>query len=82
MARRAMEGLSDEEIAALRDRRRMTVLLETEGTAWDAANAALFFASEDSRWITGQDLAVDGGFMLAGNPADPAYERGKPQLLK
>lgn len=31
------------------------------GTADDIANAALFFASEQSGWISGQVLSVDGG---------------------
>ncbi len=31
----------------------------------DIANAALFLASDESRYITGQALAVDGGFTLA-----------------
>ncbi len=45
----------------LRERRRQVGLLGTEGTAWDAAYAALFFASEESRWITGVVLPVDAG---------------------
>ncbi len=31
------------------------------GDAWDVANAALFLASNESRYITGQQLIVDGG---------------------
>jgi NAD(P)-dependent dehydrogenase (short-subunit alcohol dehydrogenase family) len=31
------------------------------GTAEDIANAALFLASEQAGWITGQVLSVDGG---------------------
>lgn len=31
----------------------------------DIANAVLFLASEEARYITGQALAVDGGFVLA-----------------
>jgi NAD(P)-dependent dehydrogenase (short-subunit alcohol dehydrogenase family) len=45
----------------LRDRRRRAGLLGTEGTGWDAAWAALFLASEESRWITGVVLPVDAG---------------------
>jgi NAD(P)-dependent dehydrogenase (short-subunit alcohol dehydrogenase family) len=45
----------------MRDRRRRAGLLGTEGTAWDAAWAALFLASEESRWITGVVLPVDAG---------------------
>jgi NAD(P)-dependent dehydrogenase (short-subunit alcohol dehydrogenase family) len=36
-------------------------VLGIEGTGWDAAWAALFFASDESRFITGQSLIVDGG---------------------
>jgi NAD(P)-dependent dehydrogenase (short-subunit alcohol dehydrogenase family) len=45
----------------LRDRRRRAGLLATEGTAWDAAWAALFLASDEARWITGVVLPVDAG---------------------
>ncbi|MGK9166672.1 SDR family oxidoreductase [Inquilinus limosus] len=31
------------------------------GTGWDVANAALFLASDDADFITGQSLVVDGG---------------------
>jgi 3-oxoacyl-[acyl-carrier protein] reductase len=34
------------------------------GQAQDIAAAALFLASEDSRYITGQVLAVDGGMVM------------------
>jgi NAD(P)-dependent dehydrogenase (short-subunit alcohol dehydrogenase family) len=33
----------------------------TQGTGWDIGYAALFFASDESSWITGQVLAADGG---------------------
>jgi len=48
------------------------------GDAWDAAYAALFLASDESRFITGQALAVDGGqSMVAVLP--PASDReGQP----
>ena len=45
----------------MRERRRRAGLLGTEGTAWDAAWAVLFLASEESRWITGVVLPVDAG---------------------
>jgi 3-oxoacyl-[acyl-carrier protein] reductase len=34
------------------------------GTADDIASAALFLASDDSRWITGEELLVGGGIRL------------------
>jgi NAD(P)-dependent dehydrogenase (short-subunit alcohol dehydrogenase family) len=30
------------------------------GTSWDVANAALFLASKEARYITGQSIVVDG----------------------
>ena len=39
------------------------------GEAEDIANAALFLASHEASWITGQTLVVDGGFS-AGHPID------------
>lgn len=36
-------------------------MLGTEGDGWDAAFAALFFASDESKFVTGQSLQVDGG---------------------
>jgi NAD(P)-dependent dehydrogenase (short-subunit alcohol dehydrogenase family) len=50
-----------------RDLRRRAAPLQTEGTAWDMANAALFLASDDARWITGVTLPVDAG-LLATTP--------------
>jgi NAD(P)-dependent dehydrogenase (short-subunit alcohol dehydrogenase family) len=34
------------------------------GTAWDTANAALFLASDESRFVTGVLLPVDGGMSV------------------
>jgi len=45
-----------------RERRRQAVPLQTEGTGWDVAHAAVYFASDESRWVTGAMLAIDGGF--------------------
>lgn len=47
--------------AQARERRRLSNLLSIEGSAWDAAWAALFLASDEARWITGTTLVVDAG---------------------
>ncbi len=53
-------GMSEE----LRERRRISSLLQVEGTGWDIGNAALFLVSEEARYITGVILPVDGGVTL------------------
>jgi NAD(P)-dependent dehydrogenase (short-subunit alcohol dehydrogenase family) len=40
--------------------------LGIEGNAWDIGWAAVFLASPESRWVTGQVIAVDGGTTLLG----------------
>ncbi|KAJ5626431.1 short chain dehydrogenase [Penicillium herquei] len=37
------------------------VPMKRMGDAWDVANATLFLAADESRYITGQELIVDGG---------------------
>lgn len=43
-------------------------LLGIEGTGWDVGWAAVFLASPEARWITGQLLCVDGGVTLLSPP--------------
>ena len=50
-----------------RDLRKRAGPLGTEGTAWDIAWAAVFLASDESRWISGVTLPVDAG-LLATTP--------------
>jgi len=49
---------------SIRARRREAGALGTEGTGWDVAWAAVFLASDESRWITGVALPVDAGFLV------------------
>jgi NAD(P)-dependent dehydrogenase (short-subunit alcohol dehydrogenase family) len=46
-----------------RERRRKAVPLQTEGTAWDVAYAAVYLASDEARWVTGVMLPIDGGLL-------------------
>jgi 3-oxoacyl-[acyl-carrier protein] reductase len=41
-----------------------SVPLRRLGSVTDVANAALFFASDEAGYITGQSLIVDGGQVL------------------
>ncbi len=54
-------GMTEE----IRDQRRRAAPLGTEGTAWDVAWAAVFLASDESRWVTGIVLPVDAGILAA-----------------
>jgi NAD(P)-dependent dehydrogenase (short-subunit alcohol dehydrogenase family) len=47
--------------ANLREARRKVGPLGVEGDAWDVAQAVLFVASDEARFINGVHLAVDGG---------------------
>ena len=60
--RRAQEtGRPRAEIRAERD---LLVPMGYMGQAWDVANAAVFLASDEARYITGVLLPVDGGLVL------------------
>jgi len=48
----------------MRERRRKASPLGTEGTGWDVGWAAVYLASDEARWVTGQTLVVDGGVTL------------------
>ena len=45
----------------LRERRKNASPLGTEGTGWDVGWAAVYLASDESRWVTGTVLTVDAG---------------------
>jgi NAD(P)-dependent dehydrogenase (short-subunit alcohol dehydrogenase family) len=44
-----------------RERRRRAAPLGTEGTGWDVAWGAVYLASDEARWVTGQVLVIDAG---------------------
>ncbi len=52
-------GRPRDDVAAERDAK--IPLLGKMGTAWDVAQAALFLASDEAKFITGVSLPVDGG---------------------
>jgi NAD(P)-dependent dehydrogenase (short-subunit alcohol dehydrogenase family) len=61
-------GMVDTPIVAdlgeeVREKRRLAVPLQTTGTGWDVGWAAVYLASEESRWVTGIELPIDGGQM-------------------
>ena len=62
----ASRGMTPE----LRQARRERTLLGTEGTGWDIGYGALYLASDESRWVTGITLPIDGG-ATAGAKSSP-----------
>lgn len=44
-----------------RERRRRANPLGVEGVGWDVAWGAVYLASDEARWVTGQTLVIDGG---------------------
>jgi NAD(P)-dependent dehydrogenase (short-subunit alcohol dehydrogenase family) len=47
-------------------REKTRIPLGRQGTAWEVARAALFLLSDESSYITGQTLVVDGGLAMGG----------------
>jgi NAD(P)-dependent dehydrogenase (short-subunit alcohol dehydrogenase family) len=63
---RLVRQLGANDAEALIARRHASVPVGQMGSGWDVAHAVLFLASEEARYITGAELAVDGGFTAAG----------------
>ena len=57
MAANLHSQLTDEQYKSINDKHLLGI-----GKPEDVANAALFLASDLSRWITGTTLFVDGGY--------------------
>jgi NAD(P)-dependent dehydrogenase (short-subunit alcohol dehydrogenase family) len=56
-------GINDEQLSALVERRAKLSPTGKQGSPWDVAKAALFLASDDSSYVNGLELIVDGGFV-------------------
>ncbi|RMX03575.1 SDR family oxidoreductase [Corticibacter populi] len=54
-------GLSPEQQRAMQDDIRKLVPIGRMGTPWELAKAAVFLASDESRFVVGTELLVDGG---------------------
>jgi 3(or 17)beta-hydroxysteroid dehydrogenase len=60
----AVLALDNGDVARNKEARRVFVPMGELGEARDIANAILFLASDESRYITGAELVVDGGFTV------------------
>lgn len=60
IATEGLDGMGEDYIATME----ASIPLKRLGTVTDIANAALFFASEEAGYITGQQIVVDGGQIL------------------
>lgn len=56
----------DGDTERMRKERARVVPMKRMGDAWDVAYASVFLASDEAQYITGQVIAVDGGYMCAG----------------
>jgi len=65
---RLVKQLGAADAKALVEKRHASVPIGHMGDAWDVANAVLFLASDEARYITATELVVDGG-MTAARPA-------------
>ena len=63
MGDQVLNWLYDDPAKGLADRERLVPLGEV-GQPEDVANAALYLASDESRYVTGAELVVDGGYTI------------------
>lgn len=65
IATEGLDGMGDDYIAGME----AAIPQHRLGSVADIGNAALFFASDEAAYITGQTLVVDGGQVLPESPA-------------
>ncbi|MGH6929553.1 MAG: SDR family NAD(P)-dependent oxidoreductase, partial [Dongiaceae bacterium] len=58
------QSYAEGDVEAMWRRRDSQVPMGHMGEAWDVAYAAVFLASDESRYVTGIELVVDGGITL------------------
>jgi len=58
---RVAQNQSGGDVEAILKRRQARIPMPFMGDGRDTANAALFLASDEARFITGTELIVDGG---------------------
>ena len=63
---RLAKALSGGDVAALIAHRNAQSPTGQMGDAWDVANAVVFLASDEAKYITGVELLVDGGLTISG----------------
>jgi len=56
--------LSQDDLAKKLKERDAKCPMGRQGTCWDVANAALYFASDESSYVTGAQIVVDGGLSI------------------
>ncbi len=64
---------------AIREHQERRIPLQRLGDPVDVANVALFLASEETKWMTGETIYLDGGFLL-NDVRDPEFNSAIQQL--
>lgn len=59
-------GVRGGDIERMRRYKNEKIPMKRQGEPWDVAYTALFLVSDETKYITGQILAVDGGLLLKG----------------
>ncbi|MGJ7915960.1 SDR family NAD(P)-dependent oxidoreductase [Massilia sp. LXY-6] len=68
LVQRLAEKYANGDVDAFVERRHRQVPMGRMGDAWDVAHAVLFLASDESRYVTAQEIVVDGGLTAATGP--------------